>query len=158
MKINKNTIALTITLCLVVSSAVASIEAKPTHIGANWDNTKHYVERKVKYNLIDKIRAKSHIESGESTWYCCFRPGTKTADGSRYDKHRLTAAHKTLPFGSLVKVTNTKNGKSVIVEITDRGPFKKSTIIDLTPEAFNKISKLKLGVANVKIKVVGFRY
>lgn len=126
--------------------------------GANWDNSKSYVIRKVRYHLKDKKQAIKHKEQGKATWYCCYRKGTKTADGSVFSQHKLTAAHKTLPFGSQVRVTNLKNGKSVIVEITDRGPFKPGKIIDLTPAAFAKIDSKSTGVANVKLDVLGFNY
>lgn len=128
------------------------------HHGANWDNSKSYVIRKVRYHLKDKKQAIKHKEQGKATWYCCYRKGTKTADGGVFSQHKLTAAHKTLPFGSQVRVTNLKNGKSVIVEITDRGPFKPGKIIDLTPAAFAKIDSKSTGVANVKLDVLGFKY
>lgn len=135
----------------------APVKAK-VYKGANWDNSKSYVIRKVRYHLKDKKQAIKHKEQGKATWYCCYRKGTKTADGSLFSQHKLTAAHKTLPFGSQVRVTNLKNGKSVIVEITDRGPFKPGKIIDLTPAAFAKIDSKSTGVANVKLDVLGFKY
>lgn len=116
------------------------------------------MERNVRYQLLNKDQAIILKQKGTATWYCCYRKGTKTADGSLYNKRRMTAAHKTLPFGSLVEVTNVKNNKSVIVEITDRGPYKPGKILDLTPSAFAEIQSKKLGVAEVRLKVVGFRY
>ena len=65
-----------------------------------------------------------------------------------------TAAHRTLKFGTMVKVTNTDNGKSVVVRINDRGPFTKSKLIDLSPAAFEELASLSKGVINVKIEVV----
>ena len=65
-----------------------------------------------------------------------------------------TAAHKKLPFGTKVKVTNIKNGKSVIVKINDRGPFVKGRIIDLTRSAFNSIGDLNSGIISVEIEVI----
>ena len=141
------------------ASTSSSTPATPkVYRGANWDNSKSYVIRKVRYHLKDKKQAIKHKEQGKATWYCCYRKGTKTADGSVFSQHKLTAAHKTLPFGSQVRVTNLKNGKSVIVEITDRGPFKPGKIIDLTPAAFAKIDSKSTGVANVKLDVLGFKY
>lgn len=139
------------------SAQTAQSTPKVYH-GANWDNSKSYVIRKVRYHLKDKKQAIKHKEQGKATWYCCYRKGTKTADGGEFSQHKLTAAHKTLPFGSQVRVTNLKNGKSVIVEITDRGPFKPGKIIDLTPAAFAKIDSKSTGVANVKLDVLGFKY
>lgn len=156
---------LVIATTLVTStSAYASRSTQPAQTtpkvyhGANWDNSKSYVIRKVRYHLKDKKQAIKHKEQGKATWYCCYRKGTKTADGGIFSQHKLTAAHKTLPFGSQVRVTNLKNGKSVIVEITDRGPFKPGKIIDLTPAAFAKIDSKSTGVANVKLDVLGFKY
>lgn len=67
--------------------------------------------------------------------------GRRTASGKKYDKNKYTAAHKTLPFGTMVKVTNEKNGKFIIVEITDRGPFVKGREIDLSRRAFADITR-----------------
>lgn len=147
------TLASTLLLALSVSAF-----AKPQHIGANYDNSKSYVERNVRYHLVTKSNAKSYKETGLATWYCCYGPHARTADGSKFDPKRLTAAHKTLPFGTIVKVTNVKNGKTVRVEITDRGPFKKGKVIDLTPAAFAKIESKSMGIAQIKLEVVGFKY
>lgn len=158
-------IILVIATTLVTSTTAYASKSTPTaqstpkvYHGANWDNSKSYVIRKVRYHLKDKKQAIKHKEQGKATWYCCYRKGTKTADGGVFSQHKLTAAHKTLPFGSQVRVTNLKNGKSVIVEITDRGPFKPGKIIDLTPAAFAKIDSKSTGVANVKLDVLGFKY
>ena len=86
--------------------------------------------------------------------------GLKTNDyrecgkATYYDKNKLTAAHKTLPFGTVVKVTNKKNGKTVEVEITDRGPFVRGRIIDLSVAAAKKIGMIKCGVTQVHIDIV----
>lgn len=119
---------------------------------------KSYVVKNVRYHPKSRKQAISHRERGLATWYCCYRPGALTASGAKYNKNILAAAHKTLPFGSLVKVTNQRNGKSVVVEITDRGPFAKGRIIDLTPAAFARIDAKSAGIANVKIDVLGFRH
>jgi rare lipoprotein A len=78
--------------------------------------------------------------------------GSKTASGERANKHGLTAAHRSLPFGTRVKVTNKKNGKSVVVRINDRGPFIKGRIIDLTPQGASALSFS--GLAPVSVAVV----
>ena len=75
------------------------------------------------------------------------RGGNQTASGIKLNDNALTAAHRTLPFGSKVRVTNTKNGRSVVVTITDRGPFVRGRVIDLTPAAaraigFNGLAKV----------------
>lgn len=81
--------------------------------------------------------------------------GRKTASGKRFDNNKLTAAHKKLPFGTKLKITNEKNNKCVIVEITDRGPFVNGREIDLSKRAFMDItSNIKSGVVYVKIEIM----
>ncbi|WP_193165838.1 septal ring lytic transglycosylase RlpA family protein [Microbulbifer hainanensis] len=93
-------------------------------------------------------------ETGQASYYADRFQHRKTASGAIY-KHELhTAAHKKLPFGSRVKVTNIKNGKSVVVKINDRGPFVKGRIIDLSKAAFNSIGSPSLGLLSVKIEVL----
>jgi rare lipoprotein A len=77
-----------------------------------------------------------------------------TANGDVFDKNAYTAAHKTLPFGTIVKVTNLKNNKTVTVKITDRGPFVEGRIIDLTPIAARDIEMLKHGVVPVEMEIL----
>lgn len=100
-------------------------------------------------------------ETGEASHYW---QGQQTASGRRFDKTAMTAAHRTLPMGSVVKVTNLRNGKSVIVTINDRGPYAKASkssayrgsmrVIDLSEGAFLKIASKKSGVTDVKIEVL----
>jgi len=80
--------------------------------------------------------------------------GRLTANGERFDVHALTAAHRTLPFNTRVKVVNLSNGLEVYVRINDRGPFKKDRIIDLSYAAAEKIGLIGPGTAEVKIEVV----
>ena len=80
--------------------------------------------------------------------------GRKTASGETYDKHELTAAHKSLPFGTKVKVTNIRNGKSVVVEINDRGPYAKSRVLDLSQAAFSEIGHTNTGVMQVEYEII----
>lgn len=78
--------------------------------------------------------------------------GKRTASGEIFNTHELTAAHKTLPFGTTVKVTNQKNGKQVFVRISDRGPFTKGRIIDLSQAAAKEIGLFNVGVGPVCIE------
>ncbi len=80
-----------------------------------------------------------------------------TASGEVYDHDKLTAAHRTLPFDTRVRVTHLKNGKSVIVRINDRGPFIEGRIIDLSGQAAEKIGLIGHGLAKVKVEVLGKR-
>jgi rare lipoprotein A len=90
-------------------------------------------------------------QTGKASYYANKFNGRKTASGEKFRNSKLTAAHKTLPFGTKVKVTNLSNGKSVKVRINDRGPFVAGRIIDLSKKAAHKISLDKEGVGNVKI-------
>ena len=95
-----------------------------------------------------------YAESGKASFYALKYLFRKTASGERFNHFSLTAAHKTLPFGTKVKVTNVKNGKSVTVKINDRGPFVKGRVIDLTRSAFKKIGNIEAGILDVTIKVI----
>jgi len=93
-------------------------------------------------------------QTGKASFYAMKYQYRKTASGETFNQLAKTAAHKKLPFGTRVKVTNTKNGRSIVVKINDRGPFVKGRIIDLSKSAFKKIGNTKLGVINVKIEVI----
>jgi rare lipoprotein A len=95
-----------------------------------------------------------HTESGVASFYGNEFQSRKTSSGEIFDQGKLTAAHRTLPFGTKVLVTNSQNGKSVTVRVNDRGPFAKGRIIDLSASAFKSIASLNAGVINVKIEVV----
>jgi rare lipoprotein A len=95
-----------------------------------------------------------NVQQGLATFYGD-EQGTQTASGERFDKRKLTAAHRSLPFGTRVRVTNTRNGKSVEVRINDRGPFgNRSRIIDLTVAAARQLDMIKAGVVPVTIEVL----
>jgi rare lipoprotein A len=88
---------------------------------------------------------------GMASWY---GEAQMTASGERFDKHKMTAAHRTLPLGTLVRVTNTRNGKSVVVRINDRGPYGHGRIIDLSEAAARKLDMIDDGVAPVTLEVI----
>lgn len=92
------------------------------------------------------------MQSGKASYYSDKFNGKKTASGEKFRNSKLTAAHKTLPFGTKVKVTNVKNGKTVKVKINDRGPFIAGRIIDISKKAARKIDMDKEGVGSVVIK------
>jgi len=93
--------------------------------------------------------------AGVASWYGGQFHGRKTANGERYNMNELTAAHKTLAFGTKVRVTNKSNGKSVVVRINDRGPYVGKRIIDLSRGAASQIGMINSGVANVTLEVQG---
>lgn len=96
--------------------------------------------------------AKKQAQQGEASYYHNKFRGRKTASGEKFRQYKRTAAHRTLPFGTKVKVTNLRNGKTVRVTINDRGPFVDGRIIDLSRKAARKIDMLNSGVAPVKIE------
>ena len=93
---------------------------------------------------------------GTASWYGYDFHGNSTSNGEFYNMYAYTAAHKTLPMNTILKVTNLKNGKSVIVRVNDRGPFAANRIIDLSYAAAKKIDMIRDGTAPVKITVLGF--
>jgi len=96
--------------------------------------------------------ARKITETGKASFYADKFEGRKTASGEVFKQNRLTAAHRTLPFGTKVKVINPANGRSVNVTINDRGPFVAGRMIDLSKKAANKIGITGAGVAAVEIK------
>lgn len=94
------------------------------------------------------------IEAGIASYYHDKFAGRKTANGERFSQAEYTCAHKTLPFGTKIKVTNLKNGKSVIVRVNDRGPFKKGRIIDLSKTVAAELGFLRDGLTTVALEHV----
>ncbi len=109
-----------------------------------------------------KARTKATSKSDGSTqgrglasFYSKHLAGNKTSSGQRYDPHALTAAHRSLPMGTKVKVVNPKNDKSVVVTVNDRGPVPKNRMIDLSGAAAKELGMTKAGVTKVDTEVVG---
>ncbi len=100
------------------------------------------------------VAQKPFVQTGEASYYADKFEGRKTANGEIYRHNKLTAAHRTLAFGTKLKVTNLSNGKSVMVTVNDRGPFVKGRIIDLSKSAATKLGYVRDGVAKVKIETV----
>lgn len=93
-------------------------------------------------------------ETGRASFYGSEFHGRRTASGERYDHQEMTAAHRTLPFGTRVRVTNVTNGKSVVVRITDRGPFRKGRVIDVSKRAARELGFVRQGTTEVELRVV----
>lgn len=98
-----------------------------------------------------RLTGRGHLLSGAASYYW---QGQMTASGERFDKTAMTAAHRTLPFGTRVKVTRADTGKSVVVRINDRGPFTKGRVIDLSEKAAQELRMTGRGTAPVKIEVL----
>jgi len=94
------------------------------------------------------------IGEGEASYYGHELAGNRTASGERFDPRALTAAHRTLPMGSMLRVTNTTNGKSVVVRVNDRGPFTGGRIIDISLAAAHQISMVRPGKAIVRLELL----
>ena len=96
----------------------------------------------------------SQAQVGFASFYHSRFNGARTASGERYDEKALMAAHRTLPFGTRVQVTNLGNGRSVVVTIVDRGPFAKGRIIDLSRRAARKLDFVRDGTARVRLEIL----
>jgi rare lipoprotein A len=92
--------------------------------------------------------------SGWASWYGPGFHGNLTANGEVYNQYGLTAAHRSLPFGTIVRVTNMDNGRSLIVRINDRGPYTRNRIIDLSKGAAQELGLISSGVAPVRVEVM----
>ncbi|MDR6833238.1 MULTISPECIES: septal ring lytic transglycosylase RlpA family protein [unclassified Sphingopyxis] len=103
---------------------------------------------------IEETAEHTEIGGGMASYYGRELAGNRTASGERFDPAQLTAAHRTLPFGSLVRVTNVANGDSVIVRINDRGPFSHGRVIDVSHAAAREIGMHRSGTARVKLALL----
>src|ERR1044072_540008 len=105
-----------------------------------------------RYFVMDK--AEGYLERGVASWYGPGFHAAATSNGERYDMYAMTAAHKTLPLPAYVQVTNLRNGRSVVVRVNDRGPFKDGRIIDLSYTAASKLDMLKDGTTFVEVRAL----
>jgi rare lipoprotein A len=96
----------------------------------------------------------NNVQVGNGSWYGKKFHGRTTANGEKYNMYALTAAHKTLPFNTMVEVTNLSNNRKLIVRINDRGPYAKGRIIDLSYLAAKKLGYVNKGVAKLKVRVL----
>lgn len=124
------------------SPAIQEATMRPYQVAGKW----YYPE---KVSLGDKF-------DGYASWYGPDFHAKKTSNGETYNMHAHTAAHKTFPMNTVVKVLNVENGKSTIVRINDRGPFVEGRIIDLSNAAAHDIDMVKVGTAKVRLEVIGF--
>jgi len=95
-----------------------------------------------------------YVETGTASWYGRHFHGRRTANGEIYDMNEVTAAHRTLPMPSMVRVTNLDNGRSIAVRINDRGPFAKNRIIDLSRRSAQLLGYLSKGLARVRVEIM----
>lgn len=151
----------TITLLLIIT-AIVSLSSF-SHKNRNFQDPKKVTQDSIKKNsaiadslgLISNLKLKLHKKNAHASYYHDKFNGRKTASGRKFDNSKYTAAHRKFPFGTKLKVTNEVNGKSVIVEVIDRGPFTKGREIDLTRKAFMEIAANKgSGSQKVTIEVI----
>ena len=142
----------------VLSSPVMAKEAKASKakvVHTTVKVSKSSVSGQVKKVSYSPVGAKAKFASaGVASYYGPGFHGRRTANGERFDMHAMTAAHRTLSFGTLVKVTNLSNGKSTVVRVTDRGPYVGNRVIDLSVAAAKQIGSTHSGVAQVSLEIV----
>ena len=132
------------------NAADTVIRAEKLHSSANLSYKVKVAGKR--YTPLTKVS--SFSQTGKASWYGNQFHGRKTASGERYDMNALTAAHRTLPIPSYARVTNTKNGKSVIVRVNDRGPFHGSRVMDVSKAAAQKLGFISQGTTHIKIEQV----
>ncbi len=136
-----------ICLCMVFFLASCASTPKSTVRG-----TSSYTIRGETYYPLET--GEGYSEEGEASWYGPGFHGKTTANGERYNQNAMTAAHKTLPLGTDVRVTHLENGKSIEVRINDRGPFAHGRIIDLSKRAAEKLDMKDAGTASVRVEAI----
>ncbi|MFV3367802.1 septal ring lytic transglycosylase RlpA family protein [Pseudomonas sp. NY15435] len=104
------------------------------------------------YDSDSEVSGRGYRAEGTASYYGKAHHGKRTASGERFNQNALTAAHRTLPFGTRVKVTNLDNGRSVVVRINDRGPFGRGRIIDVSKAAAEQLNMLRSGTAPVRLE------
>lgn len=161
MKSSKSiTLGITVVLMLLFSYTFTAQTAVNPELKKQKTDTIKKVKLVVEETIEDTTivingKYKLYKQKAHASYYADRFHGKRTASGKRYDRNKLTAAHKKLPLGTLVRVTNVTTGKSVIVEITDRGPFARGREIDLSKRAFVLISgSHNSGTAMVNLEVI----
>lgn len=101
-----------------------------------------------------QTKPQGKVEKGQASYYADKFQGRSTASGEKYDKRKFTGAHRTLPFGTVVRVTNTATGQSVDIRINDRGPFKAGRVVDVSRAAAEKLGMIQAGVINCTVQVI----
>lgn len=95
------------------------------------------------------------VEVGVASFYAHEYDGRRTASGARYDERAMVAAHPTLPFGTRIRVTNLANGRSVVLRVVDRGPFRRGRVVDVSRRAARELGFLRQGTTRVRVEVLG---
>ena len=149
------TLGVSIAALVLTSAAAAGADARDGTSGrgaAGFGEPDRYIAPPTKRAAALQVVGRREI--GRASWYGNWHVGRKTATGERLDVTRPTAAHRTLPLRSLVKVTNLSNGRSVVVTINDRGPVSPRLLIDVSPRAADELHMRNAGVVPVAIEQV----
>jgi rare lipoprotein A len=153
-----------ISLALLASTMVSACGHKKQNLEADSDQPSSYAKGNYPgtlkigkpYDIDGRTYVPAHdpdyTEEGMASWYGPGFHGRSTANGERFDQHALTAAHRTLPMPSMVKVTNLENGEVAMLKVNDRGPFKKDRIIDLSKASAEKLGVIGKGTALVRVE------
>ena len=149
-----------LTVLLIVAAACACSTPSPKNTGS-YSSNKAVQNKSAPYEVHGKryyplSSASGFTQRGLASWYGNKFHGRLTSNGERYNMYGRTAAHKTLPFNTYVRVINLKNGKTTVVRINDRGPFVRGRIIDLTYTAAHSLGMAEDGVVPVKIEALGY--
>jgi len=110
--------------------------------------------QKPRSRATSRPRKPGDVQRGYASWYGRDFHGRPTASGERFDRNKLTAAHRTLPLGSRVRVVHSGNGRSVVVRINDRGPYSKRRVLDLSGAAARRLRMIDQGVAPITLHVI----
>lgn len=155
--------AVTSLFVVLLGSGIADAKDKPRNKGSdhhihhtvNHKNHNHLVVQHTttKKQIVSRKEAKQYVASGIASWYG-YESGNTTATGAKFKPLQMTAAHRTLPLNTKIKVTYLKTNKSVIVLVNDRGPYKGNRLLDLSLGAAKKIGLKPDGIGRVKIEVV----
>lgn len=106
------------------------------------------------YSFKNNTKDNEEVKTSYASYYHDKFNGRKTASGEVFHNTKLTAAHRTLPFGTKVKVTNLRNGESVVVTINDRGPFHAARALDLSKAAYDEIGNLRTGTMPIEFEII----
>ena len=134
-----------------IPDAVPRVEPR-----SRYGNPDSYVVRGRRYHVMRSSRG--YIERGIASWYGTKFHGRRTSSGEPYDMYKMTAAHRTLPLPTYVRVTNLENGRSVVVKVNDRGPFHENRLIDLSWAAAAKLGILDKGTGLVEVRAIDPRH
>jgi rare lipoprotein A len=137
------------------NSVAPAKKTQPTRINQTTVKPKPSAKVSRSSQTAQQTKGKGTARKGMASWYGPGFHGRRTANGERFNQHGMTAAHRSLPLGTNVKVTNLNNGRSVVVRINDRGPFSGGRIIDLSQGAARLIGVVQSGVAPVLLEVLG---